>query len=113
MMGSAEAVATAQHFVKERLKEIEARDLPACPPACLRLPTHDAHVTLTDLPCLHLPHVPSSLPAQGSQRAACGRWRRRADAGRVTQRSTAQCDGGAAGDSAPSPTPATPPLPPH
>ena len=49
MMGSAESVATAQHFVKERLKEIEARDLPACLPAylltCLRLPTYDAHVT--------------------------------------------------------------------
>ena len=45
MMGSAEAVATAQHFVKERLKEIEARDLPAYLLTCLRLPTYDAHVT--------------------------------------------------------------------
>jgi hypothetical protein len=60
-----------------------------------------------------LSHPPSSSLTQGSQRTACGRWRRRADAGRsVTQRSAAQYDGGGAGDSARSPTPATP-LHPH
>jgi hypothetical protein len=39
MMGSADAVATAHHFVRERLKEIEARGTPACLPACLLLLT--------------------------------------------------------------------------
>ena len=117
MMGSADAVATAHHFVRERLKEIEARGTPACLPACLPT-TYYLRYSGSVLRCsvMHLAsalsHPPSSSLTQGSQRTACGRWRRRADAGRsVTQRSAAQYDGGGAGDSARSPTPATPLYP--
>ena len=53
MMGSAEAVAAAQHFVKERLKEIEARRPPACTlPACSLLTSYayDARATRAHSP---------------------------------------------------------------
>ena len=73
MMGSAEAVATAQHFVKERLKEIEARGLPTylLTTTITYLRRTRYSLTCPALPCLtHL--LPCLLKAHNAQRAAGG-----------------------------------------
>ena len=111
MMGSAESVATAQHFVKERLKEIEARNLPAYLPAYL-LTT--AYVRRTRYSLVYLASTcrtylpPCSPKAHNAQRAAGG-------GGALTQgasHSVAPHSAmGAPQVNAPSPTPATPLYP--
>ena len=109
MMGSAESVATAQHFVKERLKEIEARDLPACLPAYLLTTAYvrRTRYSLVYLASTCLTYLPPCSPkAHNAQRAAGG-------GGALTQgASHSVAPHSAMGAPQVTPHP-RPPLPPH